>query len=297
MLKHQEEAIVVSQERVAFQTYRLRLAMPGIARLARPGQFFMLQVGSGQDPLLKRPFSFHRIHVEEAEVEVLYRVVGKGTWRLSTQPEGARLHAIGPLGNGFELPRTPGLSIALVAGGIGVAPLFELMAALRALPAERAPDRMQLFYGARTGPELMAMEAFEPFNVTVHLSTDDGTLGFPGYVPDLLRMRTRRDEFWPDLLYSCGPLAMQYYVARWTLSQGVPSQLSLESVMACGIGACLGCALPARLPPGPNGEVASEAAPDHYVHVCKDGPIFPAGSIQWHKIQTHQAAPQIFLYN
>lgn len=297
MLKHQEEATIVSQERMAFQTYRLRLSMPGIARLARAGQFFMLQVGRGQDPLLKRPFSFHRIYVEEAEVEILYRVVGKGTWRLSTQGPGTRLHAIGPLGNGFELPRRGGLSIALVAGGIGIAPLFELMAALRALPAERAPGAMHLFYGARTGPELMDPEVFDPFDVKVHMSTDDGSLGFAGFVPDLLRTRTCEEGFKPDLLYACGPLAMQYHVARWTLAEGVPSQLSLESVMACGIGACLGCALPARLPPGPHGEPAPESAPDYYVHVCKDGPIFPAGSIQWHKIQSHQAAPQIFLYN
>ena len=92
-------------------------------------------------------------------------------------------------------------------------------------------------------------------------------------------------------LYGCGPLAMQYHVAQWALRHQVPAQLSLESLMACGLGACLGCALPAVAPGDP------EPRADHYLHVCKDGPIFTPGSIQWQKIQQHQAPPQTFLFS
>ena len=288
MAKFQEEAQVIEQQEVAERTFRLRLRSERIAASARAGQFLMIEVHKGTDPLLKRPFSFHRIVPEEGLIEILYRVVGQGTWRLSQCSPGSRLNILGPLGNGFTAPEKDRHPIVLVAGGIGIAPLHELMIQLTAdLP--RPGGAIHLFYGARTAVELIPTDPYERMGITVHCSTDDGSLGCRGYITRLFEFTTQQENLHPTLIYSCGPLVMLYRVARWSMARKVPSQLSLESLMACGIGACLGCALPAPHPHDPMS--------DNYLHVCKDGPIFEAGSIAWTKLQRQPTAPQIYLYN
>ena len=285
MTKIQENATIIDLKTVALQTCRMKLWAPGIAALARPGQFVMLQVRDGFDPLLRRPLSFHSIDPAAGTIDLLFRVVGRGTWQLSKNQPQTRLGLIGPLGNGFDAPPRDDRPAALIAGGIGIAPLFAL---LRQLSNGAA---MHLFYGARTGTEFLPAESLDFPGLTVHRSTDDGSFGHHGTITHLFQA-TAADEGWkPSVIYACGPLAMQYHVARWALEHDVPAQLSLESLMACGIGACLGCALPARDPEAP------DSTADRYVHVCKDGPIFPAGSIQWNKIQTHRPHPPIFPYD
>lgn len=281
----QEDALIIDQKRMAQATYRLRLRSPLIARSAKTGQFVMLQIRKGAEPLLRRPFSFHRIFPEEGVIEVLYKVVGRGTWLLSHCSIGTLLNLVGPLGNGFRLPGETAGSIVLVAGGIGIAPIWELMFQALNLLKEKATERILLFYGARTAAELMPLELFMDLEADVYWSTDDGSLGYCGYVPQLLQEVAEKEKLNPSFLYACGPLAMQYHVAQWAIEHHVPAQLSLESLMACGIGACLGCALPAVHP--------EDSAADHYVHVCKDGPIFEPGAIQWHKIPAPQTEPPI----
>jgi dihydroorotate dehydrogenase electron transfer subunit len=252
----------------------------------------MLQVRDGMDPLLRRPFSFHRIHAGEGTVDLLYRVVGRGTMMLSKCRPGDRLNLMGPLGNGFTLPGAGGGAVLVVAGGIGVAPLLELVARLApALPKAEQGAGVHLFYGARTAAELLPRREFKDLGATVYFSTDDGTYGFNGYVTRLLAETVERERLSPAILYACGPLAMQYHVSRWAIANGVPAELSLESLMACGVGACLGCALPA---PSPRG---AGFPPERYVHVCKDGPIFPPGAIEWEKIRTLQTQPPIYLFS
>jgi len=286
MTKIQEDAWIMEHETLARHTHRLRLKSPGIAALAKAGQFLMLRVSDGLDPLLRRPFSLHRIFPEKGIVEVLYRMAGRGTWRLSQSSIGAKVNLVGPLGNSFALPADGSSPVVLVAGGIGVAPLFALMDALFAdLPGAA----IHLFYGARTAAELLPEQALGDFKIKIYWSTDDGTAGHCGRVTDLFRESVADGLPRPSMVYSCGPLAMQYHVAKWTSSQGLAAQLSLESFMACGLGACLGCALPAVRKDDPTA--------DHYVHVCKDGPIFSPGSIQWQKIQMHRPPPPTFLFS
>jgi dihydroorotate dehydrogenase electron transfer subunit len=289
MVKYQEDVQVIHQQEVAERTFRLRLRSERIALAARAGQFVMLQVRDGTDPLLRRPFSFHRIIPEEGLIELLYRVVGRGTWCLSQCAPGARLNIVGPLGNGFALPENGNDSIVLVAGGIGIAPLHELMVQLTSNPSQKSGSEIHLFYGARTAAELIPMHQYDAMGTGVHRSTDDGTLGYQGYVTQLLESTMRQGRLHPTLLYSCGPLLMQYHVAKWVQAENIPTQLSLEALMACGIGACLGCALPA-----PHSD---DPMTDNYLHVCKDGPIFHAGSIAWTRLQRQLTHPQIFLYN
>jgi dihydroorotate dehydrogenase electron transfer subunit len=288
MPKFQENALILDHREVADRTWLMRLMSPKIALEARAGQFAMVQVREGIDPLLRRPLSFHRIFAEEGCIELLYRVVGKGTLLLSKTMPGTNLDLLGPLGNGFDLPAPDARGpFAMVAGGIGVAPLFELMERITLSNPALDPQQINLFYGARTVAELLALSTFGKLGIRVHWSTDDGSFGYKGYVTRLFTEFAEESAFRPKLLYVCGPLEMQYHVAHWALTRDVPAQLSLESLMACGLGACLGCALPASSPDDP--------AADHYVHVCKDGPIFPAGAIQWQKLQMHRPSPPIFL--
>jgi dihydroorotate dehydrogenase electron transfer subunit len=289
MAKYQEEAEVLDHREVAERTFRLQLRCETIALTARAGQFLMLAVHKGTDPLLKRPFSFHRILPEEGLIEILYRVVGQGTWRLSQCSPGTRLNLLGPLGNGFELPEKDSPAVALIAGGIGIAPLHELMVRLTSNPAGPGGHAIHLFYGARTATELIPIEPYENMGITVHCTTDDGSLGYRGYVTRFFELSTEQEHLQPTTVYSCGPLVMLHGVAKWSLAKKVPAQLSLESLMACGIGACLGCALPAPHPDDPMS--------DNYLHVCKDGPIFEAGSIAWTKLQRQPSAPRIYLCN
>jgi len=286
MRKIQEDAWIMEHEALAQHTYRLRLESKKVAAVAKAGQFVMLRINDGLDPLLRRPFSFHRILPEQGVVEILYRVAGRGTWRLSQSSIGTRVNLVGPLGNAFNLPDDGSSPVVLIAGGIGVAPLFALMDRLFANLTDPA---IHLFYGARTAAELLPEQVLEDFKLRIYWSTDDGTAGYLGRVTDLFNESMAEGLPRPSMVYSCGPLAMQYHVSKWASMHGVPAQLSLESFMACGVGACLGCALPAVR--------VDDPAADHYVHVCKDGPIFSPGSIQWQKIQMHRAPPQIFLFS
>jgi dihydroorotate dehydrogenase electron transfer subunit len=289
MSRFQENAPVLEHEKVALQTYRLRLRAPGIARLARAGQFVMARVRQGTDPLLRRPFSFHRILREEGIIELLYRVVGRGTWWLSQVRPGETLSLIGPLGNGFQLPEPLHLPIALIAGGIGIAPLYQLILDLVACTGEKERSSVHLFYGARTSGELLREGTFQETGISLHLCTDDGSLGYGGRVTEMFQEKAAAESAKPAVVFSCGPLAMQYHLAKWVTAHGTDSQLSLEALMACGVGACLGCALPAVSP--------DVSGTDHFVHVCKQGPIFKAESIEWTRLQPHPASPPTFLYS
>jgi dihydroorotate dehydrogenase electron transfer subunit len=278
-----ENARIVYQEKIAGQIFRLRLHSPEIAGAARCGQFAMIRVREGTDPLLRRPFSFSRIYPEDGDFEILYRVVGRGTWLMSRLTPGSGVSIIGPLGNGFELPLDRTIPLAFIAGGIGIAPLLELMAQVLSGRGPRSTGNLHLFYGARTASELLPEDFLGDQGVQVRTATDDGSFGYKGYVTKMFEEFTMEGAFHPLEIYSCGPLTMQYHVAQWALSHDTLAQLSMESLMACGIGACLGCALPASIPGGPESE--------SFVHVCEDGPIFLAGSIKWNKISAQQTEP------
>jgi len=288
MAKTQEEARVAEHERAALDTYELTLESPRIASRAKPGQFAMVRVRRGLDPLLRRPFSFHRIDSTRGIVKILYRVVGRGTWLLSKTRPGEALSLLGPLGNGFHLPQEPSETVVLLAGGIGIAPLGELAHRLSILPPDRKPGSLHLFYGARTASEFLSPEVFPP-DLRIHWSTDDGSRGYCGFVTQALEQATEDGSVSPSLLYACGPPPMQRHVALWALERRVPAELSLESLMACGIQACLGCAVPAVNPADPDG--------DHYLHVCKEGPVFQPGAIQWSKIPLPPTSPPPSLCN
>lgn len=254
-------AEISKAERLTTDIFRISLLAPDIAAVARPGQFVMLRPGGLLDPLLRRPLSIHQT-TAAGLVQVLFKVIGKGTALLAELQPGRRLDVVGPLGRGF--PGRPRGRVCLVGGGMGIAPLFFLA---RELQRQLPPEEITLLLGARTAGELRQLaDEFRLMGLSPQLATDDGSLGHHGRVPELLD-RHLDGEGWE--VYCCGPQPMMRAVAEHCAERGRDCLVSLETMMACGISACLGCAVP------------SAGGEPPYLHVCKDGPVFKSTEIAW----------------
>jgi len=250
--------------------FRMDFEAPEAFRQMEPAQFFMIGV-PGAEVLLRRPFSVCGLPgtFEDAQpntVQILYRVLGKGTSLLSGLRAGATIHVLGPLGKGFTMPPGSDSIPLLVAGGIGSAPFPAWIAKLR----ERG-FRPVLVYGARTRADLPLLDWFEARAEDVRVATEDGSLGERGLVTAPLERLLEKAPY-PFHLYACGPTPMLRAVARLARRHGLPCELSLEAPMACGFGVCLGCVVPTRRP-------GSDAI--RYERVCVEGPVMPAERLAW----------------
>lgn len=262
MNQFQLQAEIVRQEQVGPQIFRMTLRAPEIAATARAGQFVMVQVTEGRDPLLRRPFSIHQA-TGDGLMQLLFKVLGKGTAIMAAMTPGRAVNLVGPLGRGFD--QTGEDAVCLVGGGMGMAPLYFLAGTL--LRQARVP-RLIVLLGARTANEVKQLSGdFQELGIEVNLATDDGSLGHHGSVVDLLSMRLATESKWS--VCTCGPHPMMKAVASDCRQHGRRCQVSLETMMACGISACLGCAVMAADLSGP------------YLHVCKDGPVFDASEVAW----------------
>jgi dihydroorotate dehydrogenase electron transfer subunit len=267
-------ATILANRRLACNTYSIRLDAPQLAASIRPGQFLMLRLPGTTDPLLGRPFALYDT-VLDAEgqvvaVDVVYLVVGKLTGLLAKLRPGDQVEAWGPLGNGF--PDLIGLDhVGLVAGGIGQTPFLAYVRELlgergySGNPARRAVRRVSLYYGVRTAELAACIEDFRAAGATVHVATDDGSLGFAGYVTQLLATQER-----PQHLIGCGPEPMMQALAALAKKWDTPCHLSLETPMACGAGICFSCVT----------RVQTNGGWD-YRRVCVDGPVFDAACLAW----------------
>ncbi len=225
-----------------------------------PGQFVMIRIPGQMDPLLRRPFSIHQTLIDNGVVkglEVLYQVVGKGTARLSKVKRNDLVDILGPLGKGFMIPRSARM-VFVVAGGIGIAPLFYLISNLE--KTRHDMHRPVVFLGGRSKRDILCLEELSKKGLNIHVTTDDGTYGKMGLVTDLLEKRLEKQL--PDMICACGPSAMLKKVAVLSEKYNTRCQISLETTMACGMGACLGCAVKIG-----NGK-------EKYAHACVDGPVF-----------------------
>lgn len=264
---YQTMAMIIDHRPVAPGYQRLLLECTADYTHARPGQFIMLGI-PGNQLLLRRPFSIHRLASGKDgrfEIAILYKIVGKGTAALSRLASGERLDMLGPLGQGFRM-RDNYRRICLAAGGIGVAPMVFL---LEHLSITHGPADCELFLGGRTRDDLLCLDDFRRLGVKVHRTTDDGSDGDQCFLTHPLEIAVQSRP--PDIIYACGPMGMLGCVAGIAARHEIPCQVSIESVMACGVGACLGCAVK-----GQTGQTG-----DGYLHVCKDGPVFDADRLQW----------------
>jgi dihydroorotate dehydrogenase electron transfer subunit len=257
-------AAVVANDAAGGANRRLRLQVDGWRGFG-PGQFAMLSPGScsdvpRSDPLLPRPMAVYRAEstAQGAQVEILYKVSGRGTGLLAEARPGQQVAFLGPLGRSFELPAA-GERAILVAGGTGIASVYEL--AVRALEN----TRVTVLLGARTRDDLMGVEDFEAVGVELRVATEDGSAGERGLVTALLEAELADGA--AARVYACGPTPMMRRCAQIAADHGRPCVVSLENNMACGFGVCLGCAAP--------------LAAGGYALVCRDGPMFGAEQIAW----------------
>ena len=253
-------------------------------------------------PLLRRPFSISGTDSNaNGSITILYKVRGVGTQLLANVRPGDRLDVMGPLGKGFTLPESPPQRQSqsqpqsqsrpapepelrpqrqqparsphdlLVGGGMGIAPLVFLANTLA-----RNGHSATVFYGANTAGEMQSalrrLNASGPGSIQVFTTTLDGSAGLAGIVTDLLTAAPSAAELGDiDFVYACGPEPMMAAVEQFAAARRIPGEMSLEIALACGVGACLGCAR--RL------KAAPEASPV-YARVCKDGPVFPFGPVE-----------------
>ncbi len=241
------EFVEVAQNRKlpGSQLHLLTFFSPKIALTAKPGQFIELGFTG---TVLPKPFSIHRVF-DYGVVEILYQVVGPGTQKLSKLSDGDQISVLGPLGKGFVLPKKG--PVYLVGGGTGIAPMLFLQDKLKGLlPAT--------FLGARTKDLLPNKERFD--KDLTKCSTDDGSNGFFGTVIDLMSQSLLA----PGAVLACGPKPMLKALWGFVKNWNTQVQFSLESYMACGVGACLGCVIETN---------------EGSKKVCTDGPVFEAKAV------------------
>jgi len=254
---HQLTARIVAKEEVSQDIFRITLFAPAVAREAQPGQFVHLYCGDHQSYILRRPFSVHRLVGGDA-FDVLVRVVGEGTRWLAERRPKESVDLIGPLGRGFDVDGQFSRAL-LVAGGMGIAPMVFLAGKI-------AENKVKVYtvMGAAGRAQLLDFMDLKRLTRRIAVATDDGSQGHKGPVTDILSKEI--EETGPERIFACGPAAMLRSVAGISRRHGVPCQVSLEARMACGVGACLGCAVQAK---------------GAYVKVCSDGPVFSTDELGW----------------
>ena len=251
----------------------LSVDSPRQAAECRPGPFFMLgfpRAHLSADPLLSRPISVYDVEPgpdgKPARVVFLVKKVGRGTELLSLSRPGDVIPCHGPLGNTFPAPAEDGPGITLVGGGVGIAPVYFYASYWR------HRGTFPLFYGGRRSADLPVQADIRALaSAQLVVATEDGSEGFRGLVTEAMAGHVA--EHPAENYFCCGPVPMMRAVVR---AVGDPARVwaSMENRMACGLGACLGCAIPVR-------DQAADDAPLSMKRVCKEGPVFPAGLLPW----------------
>ncbi len=258
---------ILSNREICPGYFRMRIACDQVYQDAIPGQFVMVRLVGQASPLLRRPFSIHDLILEENRVtsfDILYKIIGSGTQALSMSSGGDVLDVLGPLGRGFST-RGDFSHVHMVAGGIGVAPLVFLTNHL--VRQGLSSSQMSLFIGGRSCGDLLCLEIFERLGIQIKVTTDDGSAGDQCLVTQPLGEVLRQQK--PEIIFACGPMPMLRAVAEIANKNELPCEISIETIMACGLGACLGCAVEPRI----------EA--ERYLHACLDGPVFPADALKF----------------
>ncbi len=244
--------------------FRMSVRLPPSFTTPAPGQFVMIHEAGRGEPLLARPlsvFDFHR-RGDHCVLELLYRIAGRGTSLFSGMRPGDEATILGPLGSGFILPAGIRRAV-LVAGGVGAAPLhFLIRSGILTAGVENRCEAI-FYLGARTENLLTGFERMKDF-CDLRMATDDGSRGHCGPVTDLLKRDIKDDDPKETVVFACGPTPMVLALGRLLENSPIPCQVSLEERMACGIGACLGCAI----------AVGGPGKTTEYRKVCEDGPVF-----------------------
>lgn len=255
-----ESGLIISNEQLTADLFEMEIIAPQSALLCQPGQFLQLRVNANHDPLLRRPISIYDVDQERGTISLFYKVVGRGTNLLAAYKAQDYIDIMGPLGTGFSLPDAA-VRAVLVGGGVGIAPLLYLARCLQTQECE-----VTVLYGVGRNQELAAARRFENLGVELLTATMDGSEGYKGLVTDLLFEQIQPHA--ADRLYTCGPEIMMAAVAKFAGQHNIWGECSLEEHMACGVGACLGCARKLK------------SSDSGYVKVCQDGPVFDLQEVE-----------------
>lgn len=245
---------IIGHEQMGVHYFRLVLRHGGKMQPVAPGQFVEVQVEGCHEVMLRRPISVHDVDQEAGTMSLLVQIVGNGTRRMAELKVGDKLNLVYPLGHGFSTDIATGCRALLVGGGAGIAPLLHLAKMLVAKGI-----RPTILLGGRNVGLIPVRDDFEPYG-ELCIATDDGSLGHKGLVVEHPAFAEHY-----DMIYTCGPTPMMKAVARSAAERGIRCEVSLENMMACGVGACLCC--------------VTDTDQGHRC-VCKDGPVFDATKLK-----------------
>lgn len=262
----QMNATVLANKRVG-QYHQIVFGIGDLVKSCRPGNFVAIKVGGDSSRMiLRRAFAISRVAESVSfggTMELIVAPHGTGSKWLCSQPEGAEVDIVAPLGTAFGIPTEP-VKALLVGGGYGSAPLFGLAEVLKTRGC-----KVDMLLGASTGAKIYApMEGKRAVN-SLKIYTEDGTMGETGRVTEPIKTLIENREV--DVIYSCGPMGMLSAISALTLGTDVVHQCAVEEAMACGIGICMTCVLPVM---GEDGKVAM-------LRSCIDGPVMDGAQVQW----------------
>lgn len=247
---------IIKKSAIARETYSFVIECPEVSAIAQPGQFVHIRVDGFT---LRRPVSICGIDRENGTLRIVFEIRGEGTVAIAKLNEGSLIDMLAPLGHGFTV--NPDLKkVILIGGGIGTPPMLPL--------AEIYGENATVITGFRSADAVILQEDFKKTGAETILCTDDGSLGIHGFVTQ--PFGTLINMGGVDAVYACGPMPMLKNIAKIAHENGVFCEISLEERMACGIGACLGCACRTKK----NDE-------EYFAHVCKEGPVFNAEEVLW----------------
>ncbi len=256
MKKYVLDLSVVSVEQIHARYVLIKLTDVQTLPEMLPGQFVEVRVDGSSSTFLRRPISIHYIDKVNNQLWLLVATVGEGTRWMASLHAGDRLNCVLPLGHGFTMPRQTDEKFLLVGGGVGVAPLLYLGAEIRQMGGEPT-----FLLGARSAKDLLMLDEFRKYG-QVYVTTEDGSAGEKGFVTGHSILSQERFSH----IASCGPTPMMKAVARYAHQEDIDCEVSLENLMACGLGACLCCV---------------EKTTEGNLCVCKDGPVFNIKKLLW----------------
>jgi dihydroorotate dehydrogenase electron transfer subunit len=279
----QVDTTVVSSRQLATDYWEVGFEAPFVPAEVNPGQFVMLKINETNDPLMRRPFSIFRCDNSakgKATLSIIYRVVGRGTRRMTGLMPGARVSLLGPLGNGFQVNQDKKAHV-LLAGGIGSAALFMQGQAISRLVKQNG-WQLYILLGTATSKDLLLTREYKSLGGKLLLSSDDGTVGRKGFVTDMLTAAIDDGTVSPDCaVYACGPEPMYKPLAEICRDRAIPAQVSMERHMMCGFGGCFVCVCKVNkekvLQHRDIGHTHMQFNPADgtgYALACKDGPVF-----------------------
>ena len=257
------KAKLLKKEELKTGIFNFSVQADEITQISKPGNFIEIRVNNDIEPFLRRPISIYNIKREYGILEFIFQVKGKGTKILSEKIEGELIDIVGPLGYG-TFKYSSFQNLAIIGGGIGVFPLYEL-----AKCANKENKNINTYLGFRNKDLVVLEDEFKQVSNSLIITTDDGSYSQKGFAIDFLKKDIKEGKI--DSIYACGPLPMLKAIKELAIEKNIPCQISLEEKMACGLGACLGCAVKTAKSPKESPE---------YWHVCKAGPVFQAKDVE-----------------